>query len=180
MAMKKVVPLETKPEPDWEAIERLYSAGRMSLRDIATKHGVSFSGVRMRAKRCGWVQNPTGTKRQIVADALAGVEKGMKPEEVKRAQNLAAAEDLADMKTGLATYRRVLKAMQLAADLLGADDPDPKTAKVILETADKAVDGIRKIRGLDDPKKPASHEEVDERIKSVLARLVPGRAAATS
>jgi hypothetical protein len=165
--MKKVVPLETRPEVDWGAVERLYRAGRMSVRTIAAKHGTKPSTIISRAKRGGWVQGAQATKRQVVADAMAGVVAGMKPEDVKRSQEKAIAEDLEDMDTGLQTYRTVLKAMRHAADQLGVEDPDPKTADIIVKTADKAVDGIRKIRGLDDPKKLLNQEE----LNAILAEL---------
>ncbi len=158
--MKKVVPLETRPEVDWDAVERLYRAGRMSVRTIAAKHGTAPSTIISRAKRGGWVQGAQATKRQIVADAMAGVVAGLKPQELKRSQEKAIADDLDDMDTGLNTFRTVLKAMRHAADLLGVEDPDPKVADIIVKTADRAVDGIRKIRGLDDPKKPLSQDEL--------------------
>lgn len=179
--MKKVVPLETRPEVDWGAVERLYRAGRMSVRTIAAKHGTKPSTIISRAKRGGWVQGAQATKRQVVADAMAGVRAGMKPEEVKRSQERAIAEDLEDMDTGLQTYRTVLKAMRHAADLLGMEDPDPKTADVIVKTADKAVDGIRKIRGLDDPKKPLSQDELNAIIADITGQSGPsGHADAPS
>jgi hypothetical protein len=172
--VKKVQPLATKPPVDWEAVETLYRAGRMSLRDIAKKHGTAASTIKLRAQKGGWVSNATGTKARVVADAMAGVKAGMKPEELKRSREHAAAEDLEDMGVALNTHRRVLRAMETASTLLGAD-PDTKVAKVIAETTEKAVDGIRRIRGLDTKDKPATSEELDERIKAELAKLDPRR-----
>ena len=78
------------------------------------------------------------------------------------------------MGVALNTHRRVLRAMERAATLLGAE-PNEKVAKVIAETTEKAVDGIRRIRGLDAKEKPATSEELDERIKAELAKLDPRR-----
>lgn len=38
-------------KPDWEAIETAYRAGVMSLREIASQHGISEGAIRKRAKR---------------------------------------------------------------------------------------------------------------------------------
>ena len=40
--------------PDWEAIESAYRAGLMSLREIASQHGISEGAIRKRAKRDEW------------------------------------------------------------------------------------------------------------------------------
>lgn len=45
--------------PDWEAIERAYRAGSLSLRDIADKHGTKESTIRSRAKKHGWQRDLT-------------------------------------------------------------------------------------------------------------------------
>lgn len=39
---------------DWEAIESAYRAGLMSLREIASQHGISEGAIRKRAKRDEW------------------------------------------------------------------------------------------------------------------------------
>ncbi|EPF8142237.1 hypothetical protein [Providencia rettgeri] len=40
--------------PDWEAIESAYRAGVMSLREIASQHGISEGAIRKRAKKDDW------------------------------------------------------------------------------------------------------------------------------
>jgi hypothetical protein len=37
-----------KTTPDWEAIESAYRAGVMSLREIASQHGISEGAIRKR------------------------------------------------------------------------------------------------------------------------------------
>jgi hypothetical protein len=41
-------------EIDWHAVERDYVAGKLSLREMATKHGCSHSAIANRAGRQGW------------------------------------------------------------------------------------------------------------------------------
>jgi predicted transcriptional regulator len=171
----KIRTLTPRPSVDWEAGERLYTTTLMSVRDIAATLGTKPSTVQSRARAGRWVRGAQATKRQIVADAQAGVLPGMKPDEAKRSQEKAIAEDLEDMKTGLTGYRRLLKVMQQAADQLKMDDPmAEKKAKTMAETIDKAVDGIRKIRGLDDPSKKAlPQDELNELIALLADQLGP-------
>ena len=44
----------SKPTRDWEAIERDYRAGVLSLREIAAEHDLTEAAIRKRAKRDGW------------------------------------------------------------------------------------------------------------------------------
>ena len=44
-------------EIDWESLSLDYRAGVMSLREIATKYGITHGAVNKRAKRDGWVRD---------------------------------------------------------------------------------------------------------------------------
>lgn len=55
--------------PDWEAIESAYRAGVMSLREIASQHGISDTAIRKRAKKDGWSRD-LAAKIQAKADDL--------------------------------------------------------------------------------------------------------------
>ena len=46
-----------RKQVDWEGVERDYSAGLLSLREIGDKYGVDESGIRYKAKRNGWVRD---------------------------------------------------------------------------------------------------------------------------
>lgn len=46
-------------QPDWEAIERAYRAGSLSIRAIAERHGTKEGTIRSRAKRNGWQRDLT-------------------------------------------------------------------------------------------------------------------------
>ncbi|MEX9815121.1 hypothetical protein AB7X09_03950 [Providencia rettgeri] len=43
--------------PDWEAIESAYRAGVMSLREIASQHGITHGAINKKAKKEGWERN---------------------------------------------------------------------------------------------------------------------------
>ncbi|MDV5514424.1 hypothetical protein [Enterobacter hormaechei] len=56
-------------KPDWEAIESAYRAGVMSLREIASQHGISDTAIRKRAKKDDWTRD-LAAKIQAKADDL--------------------------------------------------------------------------------------------------------------
>lgn len=56
-------------KPDWEAIERDYRAGLLSIREIASTQGITHGAINKRAKRDGW-ERDLKAKIQAKADAL--------------------------------------------------------------------------------------------------------------
>ncbi|WP_312817808.1 hypothetical protein [Atlantibacter subterraneus] len=56
-------------KPDWEAIESAYRAGVMSLREIASQHGVTHTAISKRAKKEIW-ERDLKAKIKAKADAL--------------------------------------------------------------------------------------------------------------
>lgn len=68
-------------KPDWEAIERDYRAGILSIREIASTQGITHGAINKRAKRDGW-ERDLKAKIQAKADAL--VSKRMVSKEVSK------------------------------------------------------------------------------------------------
>ncbi|MDD1131152.1 hypothetical protein [Pseudomonas shahriarae] len=56
-------------QPDWEAIERAYRAGVLSVREIAASCGVSHTAIQKRAKANGW-ERDLKAKIKAKADSL--------------------------------------------------------------------------------------------------------------
>lgn len=54
---------------DWEAIESAYRAGLMSIREIASQHGITHGAINKRAKRDGW-ERDLKAKIKAKADSL--------------------------------------------------------------------------------------------------------------
>lgn len=59
----------TVKQPDWEAIERAYRAGLLSIREIASAHGLTHGAINKRAKRDGW-ERDLKAKIKAKADSL--------------------------------------------------------------------------------------------------------------
>lgn len=52
---------------DWDAIERDYRIGQLTVRQIGEKHGVAYPSVSRKAKKCGWKQDLTDVVRSVTA-----------------------------------------------------------------------------------------------------------------
>lgn len=61
--------MSTPKPPDWEAVERDYRAGLLSVREIASTCNVSHVAIHKRAKRDGWVRD-LAAKIKAKADSL--------------------------------------------------------------------------------------------------------------
>lgn len=59
----------TTKQPDWEAIERAYRAGVLSVREIASSCGMSHTAIQKRAKANGW-ERDLKAKIKAKADSL--------------------------------------------------------------------------------------------------------------
>lgn len=59
-----------KATPDWEFIETAYRAGVLSLRQVATQHGISDTAIRKRAKRDGWTRDLSAKVRAKADDLV--------------------------------------------------------------------------------------------------------------
>ncbi|MGB2336204.1 MAG: hypothetical protein ACPH5V_02750 [Alcanivorax sp.] len=60
----------TRKQYDWEAIERVYRAGQLSIREIAKKYGPTEGTVRQRAKRYSWSRDLTQDVQKRTKDKL--------------------------------------------------------------------------------------------------------------
>jgi len=61
----------TTKQPDWEAIERAYRAGSLSLRGIADKYDTNEGTIRSRAKKNGWQRDLTAQVRTATKEKLS-------------------------------------------------------------------------------------------------------------
>jgi len=63
-----------KKQIDWEAIEREYRAGQLSIREIARQHEISDPAILRRAKKEGWERDLSEKVRQKVNAKLVSTD----------------------------------------------------------------------------------------------------------
>lgn len=64
----------SRPPIDWEAIEREYRAGQLSIVEIAAIHRLSRAAIQKRAKAKGWKRDLAERVRKAVAEKLVAPE----------------------------------------------------------------------------------------------------------
>lgn len=109
----------TTKQPDWEAIERAYRAGSLSVRAIADRHNISDTAIRSKAKKNGWARDLTDQVRQAAKTKLVRTEvranssQRTDDEIVEEAATEAASVVLAH-RTGLAQWRAIADKLSVA------------------------------------------------------------------
>ena len=67
---KPTDPKPKKPKADWEAIERDYRAGQLSVAEIARQNGITHPAILKKAKAEGWTRNLIKQVREAVETKL--------------------------------------------------------------------------------------------------------------
>ena len=104
----------TTKQPDWEAIERAYRAGLLSVRAIGESHGVNHATILKRAKKEDWKRDLTdqvraATKRKVTTAVTTKSNQSKvvtDAEIIEEASDQAAAVILAH-RSGLAQWRGI-------------------------------------------------------------------------
>ncbi len=78
-----------RKQVDWESVERDYSAGLLSLREIGDKHGVTEGAIRKKAKKEEWVRDLTAKIAKKTDDL---VRKEMVRSEVRSEKTISEKE----------------------------------------------------------------------------------------
>lgn len=132
---------------DWEAIEREYRAGQLSVVEIGRQHGISHTAINKRAKRDGWTRDLANKVRREVSARLVS-------EEVSEANAKEAVETAATRGVELVRqHRRSLGRAQTIIEKLlfelerGTDKIDEIEEDIEAETV-KDRDGKRRDRML--------------------------------
>ncbi|WP_313083700.1 hypothetical protein [Atlantibacter sp.] len=141
-------------KPDWEAIETAYRAGVMSLREIASQHGISEGAIRKRAKRDEWSRNLNAKVKERADDLVrkAEVRKQVRSETVLSERVLieATAEVIATVRMEhRGDIRRAREITNALFDELGAECADVaslrKLGELMLEPDENGRDKLNEI-----------------------------------
>ncbi|WP_275629009.1 hypothetical protein [Pseudomonas sp. 273] len=108
-------------QPDWEAIERAYRAGALSIRAIAERQGVSDTAIRKRAKAGGWERDLSEQVRKEVRNKLVRGE--VRDDQPANPENDAEIIEEAAQEgaTVVRSHRRDIRKAANLADLLMDD-----------------------------------------------------------
>ncbi|ENR1382654.1 hypothetical protein ACETT8_004056 [Yersinia enterocolitica] len=157
-------------KPDWEAIESAYRAGLMSIREIASQHGITHGAINKRAKRDGWERD---LKAKIKAKADALVSKREVSTQVSTGKALserilieANAEVIANVRMEhRGDIRRARKITNALFDELGAECADiealRKLGELMLQPDENGRDRLNEVY--------QSIIALPERVKAVKA-----------
>lgn len=157
-----------KPE-QWADIRAAWIGTDKPIRELAREYGVTEAAIRQRAeKECWGPRNASGRKREIVASTLAGASQSSQGttrcEDPAESINAEADADIEVMRfTGKLFVKILYRADSMLADPVSEDDAegairkarmDGKELNSIADASRKALDGYRRVRGLDEPPKP--------------------------
>lgn len=98
-------------QTDWEAIEREYRAGQLSIREIARVHGVTDTAIRKKAKDLGWERSLADKVREAAREKLArgdGSQAGSHPQRARTDREIVEAASLRGLEV-VTSHRRDLQ-----------------------------------------------------------------------
>ena len=133
-----------RKQVDWESVERDYSAGLLSLREIGAKHGVTHGAINKRANRDGWARD-LSAKIKIKADLLVSTETVSTAVSTKKASEKeiieANAQAIVNIKLGHRTS--IKKVNSLVESLL--DEIETLNESKSVENLPMRVDVTKKL-----------------------------------
>ncbi|MBQ4924947.1 hypothetical protein FDK33_07170 [Citrobacter werkmanii] len=166
-------------KPDWEAIETAYRAGVMSLREIASQHGISEGAIRKRAKRNDWSRD-LNAKIQQKADDLVRkqeVRKQVRNESTLTERVLieATAEVIATVRMEhRGDIRRARELTNTLFDELGAQCADVSALEqlggIMFDPDDKGRDRLNEIyqKVISLPSRVKSMKDLSDSLKTLI------------
>lgn len=166
-------------KPDWEAIETAYRAGVMSLREIASQHGISEGAIRKRAKRDDWSRD-LNAKIQQKADDLVRkqeVRKQVRNESTLTERVLieATAEVIATVRMEhRGDIRRARELTNMLFDELGAQCADvsalERLGDIMFDPDDKGRDRLNEIyqKVISLPSRVKSMKDLSDSLKTLI------------
>lgn len=155
---------------DWEAIEREYRAGQLSVSEIARQHGVSHTAINKRAKRDGWLRDLSQRVRAEVSARLVSEE--VSETNAQEAVNVAAARGVELVRQHRATLGRASRITEkLLAELGEATDHRDEIEDAIgQETAGDEGNARRDrmLKAVSLPGRAATARELSQVLKNLI------------
>ena len=165
--------------PDWEAIESAYRAGLMSIREIASQHGITHGAINKRAKRDGW-ERDLKAKIKAKADALVSKREVSKQVSTEAATNErilieANAEVIANVR--MEHRGDIRRARNIASSLFGELEAQcadvgalEQLGDLMLSPDDKGQDKLNEIyhKVISMPGRVKSMKDLSDTLKTLI------------
>ncbi len=166
-------------KPDWEAIESAYRAGLLSLREIASQHGISEGAIRKRAKRDDWSRDLNAKVKERADDLVrkAEVRKKVRSENALTERVLieASAEVIASVRMEhRGDIRRAREITNMLFDELAAECADvdalEKLGEMMRCPDDKGRDKLNELYHsiISMPERVKSAKALSEALKNII------------
>lgn len=166
-------------KPDWEAIETAYRAGVMSLREIASQHGISEGAIRKRAKRDDWSRDLNAKVKERADDLVrkAEVRKQVRNESTLTERVLieATAEVIATVRMEhRGDIRRARELTNTLFDELGSQCADVSALEqlgdIMFDPDDKGRDRLNEIyqKVISLPSRVKSMKDLSDSLKTLI------------
>lgn len=165
--------------PDWEAIESAYRAGLLSIREIASQHGITHGAINKRAKRDGW-ERDLNAKIKAKADALVSKREVSRVVSTEAATNErilieANAEVIANVRMEhRGDIRRARELTNLLFDELSAECADvaalEQLGELMFSPDDKGRDRMNEIyqKVISMPSRVKSLKDLSDSLKNLI------------
>lgn len=162
---------------DWEAVEREYRAGQLSVVEIGRQCGVSHTAINKRAKKFGWTRDLTEKVRKEVSARLVSeqvsAETRAAPLKAREAIEIAAQRGVEVVRQHRSGIDRLRKIAEKLATQLDADSDDiEEIEKAIEEETAGDKNGERRARMLKAVSLP-SRAGVARELSQLLKNLIP-------
>ncbi len=156
---------------DWEAIEREYRAGQLSVSEIGRQQGVSHTAINKKAKAQGWTRNLTEKVRQEVSARL--VSDGVSADNVRQTVELAAARGVEVVRS----HRQDISSARSLVRLLMGQLVEAATSRDQIEDAIHAEtsddDNAQRRNQMLRAVSLSSHAGVAKDLSAALKNLIP-------
>ena len=179
-----------RKQVDWEGVERDYSAGLLSLRELADKYGVAHVTIKKKADRLNWARN-LGAKinaeaerraNTATANSDANSKKAITEKEIINANaqvivdiKLSHRKDIVRVKK---TVNTLLDEIEELSKSKSADNLPVRVdmTKKLMDTLKVAIDKERQAFGIQDktaeqkPTQQMTDEEIERRISDIYSK----------
>lgn len=171
--------MSTKQDLDWEAIERDYRAGLLSLREIGEKHGCTEGAIRKRAKKESWARDLAAKIQQKADDLVrkAEVRAEVRSTQIASEREVVEANAAAIVNIRLGHRTDIRSSRELALKMLNelealTDNRElfSSLGEMLADPGEKGVDKLNELyrKVIDLPQRIKGIKELSDTLKTLI------------